>query len=166
VSTTLLRRPVLAHVARKAWWRFGSFVRSAAPLMIVGSIVLGLLHETGLVWRLTAVLDPVMVGWLGLPSVAGLALVFAFLRKELALQLLATFAIVQLGQGAASIGSLMSPAQLFVYAVVTAVSFPCIATLGALSGELGRRTAIAMSGGTIVIALVAGGLIARVVGAA
>jgi Fe2+ transport system protein B len=161
-----IRRPMIGHVARKAWWRFESFVRAAAPLMVVGSIVLGFLYETGLVWRLTPVLDPVTVGWLGLPSVAGLALVFAFLRKELALQLLATFAIVELGRGAASIGSFMSPAQLFVYAVVTAVSFPCIATLATLSGELGRRTALVMSAGTIAIALAAGGLIARVVGVA
>ncbi len=161
-----IRRPILGHVARKAWWRFGSFVRAAMPLMVVGSIVLGFLYETGLIWRLTTVLDPVMVGWLGLPSVAGLALVFAFLRKELALQLLATLAIVQLGQGAASIGSFMSAGQLFVYAVVTAVSFPCIATLAALTGELGRRTAMAMSGATIAIALLAGGIIARALGVA
>lgn len=161
-----LRRPVIAHVGRKAWWRFRAFVRSAMPLMIAGSIVLGFLYETGAIWRLTAVLDPVTVGWLGLPSFAGLALVFAFLRKELALQLLATLAIVELGRGAASIGSFMTPGQLFVYAVVTAVSFPCIATLGALMGELGRRTALTMSAGTIAIALVAGGILARVVGAA
>ncbi len=161
-----IRRPVLGHITRKAWWRFSSFVRSAMPLMIAGSIVLGFLYETGLVWRLTAVLDPITVGWLGLPSFAGLALVFAFLRKELALQLLATFAIVALGQGAASIGSFMTPAQLFVFAVVTAVSFPCVATLAALTGELGRRTALLMSGGTIAIALVAGGLLARALGAA
>lgn len=159
-----IRRPVLGHVARKAWWRFESFVRAAAPLMVAGSIVLGSLYETGLIWRLTPVLDPITVGWLGLPSVAGLALVFAFLRKELALQLLATFAIVELGRGAASIGSFMSPGQLFVYAVVTAVSFPCVATLATLSAELGRRTALLMSAGTIAIALAAGGLIARVVG--
>jgi len=161
-----IRRPVLGHVARKAWWRFESFIRTAMPIMVVGSIVLGLLYETGAIWRLTVVLDPVMVGWLGLPSVAGIALVFAFLRKELALQLLATLAIVQLGQGAASIGSFMSHGQLFVYAVVTAVSFPCIATLSALTSELGRRTALAMSGATIAIALLAGGLIARVIGIA
>ncbi len=166
VELAPFRRPVLAHVGRKAWWRFSSFLRAAMPLMIVGSVVLGFLYETGVVWRLTAVLDPVTVGWLGLPSLAGLALAFAFLRKELALQLLATFAIVEMGRGAASVGSFMTPGQLFVYAVVTAVSFPCIATLSALTGELGRRTALLMSGGTIAIALVAGGAIARIVGAA
>jgi Fe2+ transport system protein B len=56
----------------------------------------------------------------------------------------------------------MSPGQLFVYAVVTAVSFPCIATLATLTAELGRRVALLMSGATIAMALVAGGLIARV----
>ncbi len=159
-----LRRPLVRQVAAKAGARFRAFIRMAAPVMIVGSIVLGLAYETGLIWSASAVLDPVVVGWLGLPSVAGLALVFAFLRKELALQLLLVLAAATLGAGAASLGDFMSPEQLFVYAIVTSVSVPCIATLAALAGELGWRTAVLMSGATLALAISIGGILARLLG--
>ena len=96
-------------------------------------------------------------GWLGLPSVAGLALAFAFLRKELALQLLLVLAAATAVAGVSSLGDLMTPEQLFVYAIVTSVSIPCVATLAALAGELGWRTAIAMSAATLALAVGIGG---------
>lgn len=161
-----LRRPLARQVWAKASARFRGFVRMAAPLMVLGSIVLGLAYETGVVWSATAILDPIVVGWLGLPSVAGLALAFAFLRKELALQLLLVLAAATVGAGAASLGELMTPGQLFVYAVVTSVSIPCVATLAALAGELGWRTAAAMSAATLGLAIGVGGLLARVLGVA
>jgi ferrous iron transport protein B len=134
--------------------------------MLVGSVVLGGLYETGLVWPVGAAIEPVVEGWLGLPSVAGVALVFAFLRKELALQLLVALAVIELGSAAANLGSIMSPAQLFVYAIVTSVSVPCIATFATLAGEFGRRTALVMSGATLAVAIAAGGVLARLLGIA
>ena len=103
-------------------------------------------------------------GWLGLPAVAGLALVFAFLRKELAIQLLVALAVIEFGAAAASLDTFLSPAQLFVYAVVSSVSVPCVATLATLAGEFGWRAALAMSGATIGIALAVGGVLARLLG--
>ena len=91
------RRPVLRQVARKTWRRFREFVWDAAPIILLGSMALGLLYETGWVWKLGTVLGPIVEGWLLLPTVAGLTLVFAVLRKELALQLLLVFAAVEAG---------------------------------------------------------------------
>jgi ferrous iron transport protein B len=159
-----IRRPIARQVAQKAWRRFAEFVRTAAPIMLVGSIGLGLLYESGAIWSAMPILDPVVHGWLGLPSVAGLALVFAFLRKELALQLLVALAAIQMGAGVSSLGEIMSPAQLFVFAVVASVSVPCAATLAALRGEFGWRPALAMSGASLGIALAAGGILARLLG--
>ncbi len=161
-----LRRPVPALVAARAWHRFRAFVTAAAPFMLVGSLVLGFLYESNLVWPLATFTDPVVRNWLGLPSVAGLALVFAFLRKELALQLLVSLAVVQFGPQAANLARFMSPAQLFTYAVVVSVSVPCVATFAALRAEHGWRPALAMSAGSLALAIGAGGLIARVLGAA
>jgi ferrous iron transport protein B len=167
------RRPLLRSVTAKAWFRFRDFVRTATPLMLAGSFVLGLAFETGAVHIASGVLAPLVHGWLGLPAVAGIALVFAFLRKELALQLLLVLAAAEAtGTAAAAAGppialnALMSPPQLFVYAIVASVSFPCVATFAALAGELGRRTAVIMSGASIALALVAGGVLARIVGIA
>ena len=160
-----LRAPVPRHVAAKAWWRFRGFVLTAAPIMLVGSFALGLVYETG-AWTVIAdATGPATEGLLGLPAIAGVAIAFAFLRKELALQLLLVFAAVQLGRQA-GLGELMSPAQLFVYAIVASLSIPCIATLAALRGELGGRAALAISAGSLALALGVGAVLARLLGIA
>jgi ferrous iron transport protein B len=167
------RRPLLRSVTAKAWFRFRDFVRTATPLMLAGSFVLGLAFESGAVHVVSGMVAPLVHGWLGLPAVAGIALAFSFLRKELALQLLLVLAAAEAaGTATAAAGApialdaLMAPAQLFVYAIVASVSLPCVATFAALAGELGRRTAIVMSAASIAIALAAGGVLARVVGIA
>jgi ferrous iron transport protein B len=88
---------------------------------------------------------------------------FAFLRKELALQLLLVFAAVELGREA-DLGELMAPGQLFVYAVVSSLTIPCIATLAALKGELGTRGAVAISAASLALAIGLGAVLARVLG--
>jgi ferrous iron transport protein B len=160
-----LRLPVARHVVAKAWFRFRSFVVTATPIMLVGSLVLGVIYEAGAWQGIAAAIGPSVETWLGLPAIGGVALAFAFLRKELALQLLLVFAAVELGHQA-SLGELMTPAQLFVYAVVSSVSIPCIATLAALRGELGGRVAIGITVATLALALGVGGVIARLLGIA
>ena len=161
-----LRRPVIRHVWAKARSRFRSFVIMATPIMLVGSFVLGLIYESGLWVPLASILGPITETLLGLPAIAGVAIVFAFLRKELALQLLLALAIVQYGAGAATLGGFMSSAQLFVFAIVVSISVPCAATLATLAGEFGWRPALGMAGATLVLALGTGAVIARALGIA
>jgi ferrous iron transport protein B len=160
-----LRRPMLRHVIAKAWFRFKSFVVTATPIMLVGSLVLGLIYEAGAWQGVAGLIGPSVEQWLGLPAIAGVAIAFAFLRKELALQLLLVFAAIELGREA-SLGELMTPAQLFVYAVVTSISIPCIATLAALRGELGVRGAAGITVASLALALGVGALLARLLGIA
>ncbi len=160
-----LRAPILSHVGRKAWWRFRAFVLTATPIMLVGSLVLGVIYETGLWQDVAVMIGPAFEASLGLPAIAGVALMFAFLRKELALQLLLVFAAVQLGHQAA-LGDLMTPQQLFVFAVVSSISIPCLATLAALRGELGTRAAAGIAIGSLVLALGVGVVLARLLGIA
>jgi len=155
------RRPVLRQVAAKTWRRFREFVWDAAPIILIGSMVLGALYETGLVWKLTAPLSPVVEGWLMLPAVAGLTLVFAVLRKELALQLLLVFAAVSAGGAVANISSIMTKPQIITYAIVNTIYIPCLATIAVLRRELGWKWTAAISAGTIVLALAVGGVVAR-----
>jgi len=161
-----LRRPVVRHVAVKAWSRFRSFVIMATPIMLAGSFVLGLIYESGLWVHLAGFIGPVTETLLGLPAIAGVAIVFAFLRKELALQLLLALAIVQYGASAATLGGFMSSAQLFVFAIVVSISVPCAATLGTLAGEFGWRPALGMAGATLLLAVGAGMVLARALGIA
>ncbi|MFB3819309.1 MAG: ferrous iron transport protein B [Candidatus Methylomirabilales bacterium] len=152
------RAPNPLATLRKTWGRFQDFVFVATPIVLVGSILLGGLHETGLLWSLAAPLRPVMEGWLGIPAVAGLTLVVAVLRKELALQLLVTLAMIQYGPQASNLLSFMQPEQVVVYALVNTLYVPCIATIAVLARELGWRRALLISGFTVVIALVVGRL--------
>jgi ferrous iron transport protein B len=156
------RRPVVRQVARKTWRRFREFIWDAAPIIVLGSMALGLLYETGWVWDIGAVLRPVVEGWLLLPMVAGLTLVFAVLRKELALQLLLVFAAVEAGGAVVSISSFMTTSQIVTYAIVNALYIPCIATIAVLGREVGWRRTAVICAGTIMIALVVGGIVARV----
>lgn len=173
-----LRRPIARHVAAKAWFRFRGFVVTATPFMLAGSFVVGLAYESGAWAPIARFADPVVRATLGLPAIAAVAIVFAFLRKELALQLLVALAAVHLGAGAGSssaalsglstpsVGSVLSAGQLFVFAVVTSISIPCVATLATLRGELGGRTAATISGASVLLALGTGTILARILGVA
>jgi ferrous iron transport protein B len=161
-----LRLPIPRQVVAKAWRRFRSFVATATPVMLVGSLVIGAMYETGAIEPVQTLLAPVSTGLLGLPPVAGIALTLAVLRKELALQLLLTLAIAEYGLAASSLASFMVPGQLFVFAVVTGLSVPCVATIGALAGEFGWRQALILSGATLATALGTGAIVARLVGVA
>ncbi|HUJ73217.1 MAG TPA: nucleoside recognition domain-containing protein, partial [bacterium] len=151
------RMPSLHTIAIKTWYRFKDFIFVAAPIVLIGSLGLGALYETGLVWKLAGPLAPVMEGWLGLPAVAGLTLIFAVLRKELALQLLVTLALVRYGPQASNLLHFMSAPQLFVYALVNTIYIPCIATVAVLGRELGWKRAAVIVAFTITLALAVGG---------
>ncbi len=157
------RAPIISNILKKTWHRFKDFVFVAFPIVLIGSLVLGALYETGYLWDLAAPLSPVVEGWLGLPAVAGLTLIFAVLRKELALQLLVTLAIVKYGGGAGNLLLFMTPAQLFVYALVNTIYIPCAATIAVLGRELGWRRAISIMVFTITLAIIIGGLAMRVI---
>ena len=161
-----LRLPIPRQVVAKAWHRFRSFVTTATPVMLGGSLVIGALYETGAIGPIEMALAPVSTGLLGLPPVAGIALVLAILRKELALQLLLILAIAEYGLAANSLATFMMPGQLFVFAVVTGLMVPCVATVGALAGEFGWRRAAIVSGGTLATAIGTGAILARLVGIA
>ena len=151
------RRPGLLPILKKTWYRFHDFVVVATPIVLGGSIVLGGLYETGLLWKLAIPLRPLMEGWLGIPAVAGLTLIVAILRKELALQLLVTLAMVKYGPQASNLLSFMRSDQIVVYALVNTLYVPCAATIAILGRELGWRRALLISAFTVVLALAVGG---------
>ncbi len=156
------RRPVVRQVARKTWRRFREFVWDAAPIILLGSMALGVLYETGWIWELGTVLGPLVEGVLLLPMVAGLTLVFAVLRKELALQLLLVFATVAAGGTVVSISTFMTTSQIVTFAIVNALYIPCVATIAVLGRELGWRITALICAGTLGLALLVGGVVARV----
>ena len=147
-----LRRPLLKPVLSKTWMRMKHFVYFATPLLIVGSFLVGILQVSGVMGWITGPLSPLTTGWLGLPAVAIIPLIYGFIRKEGALVLLVALA------GTSNLLLFMTPLQLFVFALVMTIYIPCLATLAALRRELGWRDAAAISIGTVVIAIIIGGV--------
>ena len=60
-----LRWPQARLVLRKTWFRFREFLFLATPILIVGSMILGTLYETGAIWSLIEPLKPLLEGWMG-----------------------------------------------------------------------------------------------------
>jgi len=155
------RTPSVSAIAKKTWFRFKDFAFVAFPIVTLGSLVLGVLYETKYLGLIVDPLQPVVQGLLGLPAVAGIALILGILRKELTLELLVALAIVQYGATAQNLLVFMTPLQIFVFALVVTIYIPCVATVAVLGKELGWRNALFIMGFTIALALVVGGLAYR-----
>lgn len=151
------RKPLLNAILKKTWIRLKDFILIAFPLLIIGSGVLGALKETNLIYALVIPMRPLISGWLMLPDVAGIGLIYGILRKEMALEMLMILA------GNENLLSFMTPMQMFVFSFVSAIYVPCVATIAVLAKEFGWKKAILTSLLTITIALFIGGIIARII---
>jgi ferrous iron transport protein B len=148
-----LTRPSVRNVAAKTWMRVKDFFVIAFPLLLVGSLLLETLMVLDVLDALVDPLAPITEGLLGLPPVIVVALIFGVLRKEMALQIL--FVIFALSAGG-DLSTVLSPEQMFVFALVMATYMPCLGVLAALFKEFGVRSSVVISVASIALALALG----------
>jgi ferrous iron transport protein B len=148
-----LRRPRGDLVLAKSFHRLGDFLRLAIPLLVAGSVVLGVLQYYGILDAFEALLAPLFVGLLGLPSYAVTALLFGILRKEMAVGTLAVLA------GTAALSSVMTGLQIYIFAVMSTLFVPCISTMAVLSRENGWKAAAAVTVYTVLLGIGIGAMI-------
>lgn len=153
MEMTPLRKPELKSTLKKTWMKSREFVFIAFPLLILGSAFLGIANSLGLLSIFQNLVEPISVGLLGLPAFAATALVFGILRKEMALQILAVLA------GTANFAAVMTPVQMYQFAVITTIYVPCVATIAVLKHELGTKDTVSIVLFTIFLALGVGVLI-------
>ena len=151
-----LRRPDTRLVMKKAWMRLSEFLFIAMPLLLVGSIVLGLLEFFGIMAIFEGFVEPYTMALLGLPGYSATALIFGILRKEMAFETLAILA------GTADLGAVLTSLQLYIFAVVTVLFIPCLATITVLLREVGSRITLAVTIYTVALGLFIGGLMYRI----
>jgi ferrous iron transport protein B len=108
-------------------------------------LIINVLYFLGVFNAVANFTAPVITGLLGLPKEAVTAIVIGFLRKDVAMGLLAPLSL--------------SAGQLVVGSVVLAMFFPCIATFAVLLRELGFKTLLKSVAIMIVASLVVGGLL-------
>ena len=117
------RIPYFKVLFKKVWLRVGWFLRDALPFVLIGVFVVNLFYIFGFVDFLSKVFGPILARILGLPPEAIAALFIGFLRKDVAIGMLAPLGL--------------SMGQLITASVILTMYFPCAATFVVLFMELG-----------------------------
>lgn len=116
------RMPHLRSLAKKVWMRLVWFLREAVPFVLGGVLLANLLYSAGVIDFIGRLAAPVVIGLLGLPKESIGGLLVGFLRKDVAVGMLAPLHL--------------SFRQTIVACVVLAVYFPCVATFTMIVREL------------------------------
>ena len=139
------RVPLWRILFQKLWMRIYGFLAEAIPIILGAIVIINMLYVFGVFNAIANFTAPVVSGLLGLPKEAVTSLVIGFLRKDVALGMLAPLSL--------------TANQLVVASVVLAMFFPCIATFVVLLRELGVVDMCKAAGIMIAAALVTGGLL-------
>ncbi len=152
IDLPTLRVPRLDNVVRKTGIKVWGFMKEVAVFFLAGAALISLLQITGaLAWIQTA-LVPLTVSWLGLPAEAATALVMGFVRRDFGA---AGFFTMNLAAG-----------QLLVAMVTITLFVPCIASIMVILKERGWAYLVGVLTGSVSIAFLVGGLLARALGVA
>ncbi|MFA5430167.1 MAG: ferrous iron transporter B [Candidatus Omnitrophota bacterium] len=119
------RLPPLYLLGRKLYFRVKGFLLEAMPVVLLGVLFINILMYFKIFDAVTGLFAPLVVNLFGLPKDAIVALAVGFLRKDVAVGLLAPLNL--------------NIKQLFIASTLLAVSFPCVATFFVLLKELGLK---------------------------
>lgn len=150
IDPLLIEIPNLLMPDRRSYFKkFGmrmkAFLVEAEGPMLLAVLVAALLTETGLLDGISVFLRPLVSGWLGLPEEAALSLILGIIRREMSV--------------APLISMNLSPLQMFVGAVVSLLYIPCISVFAILAKEFNLKIALSITGGTILFAMLVGGIL-------
>jgi len=125
--------------------RVYGFLAEAIPIILGAVLVINILYILRVFNAIANFTAPVVTGLLGLPKEAVTAIAIGFLRKDVALGMLAPLGL--------------TAEQLVVGSVVLAMFFPCIATFVILLRELGAVNMLKSAGVMISATLITGGIL-------
>jgi len=135
------RIPHFSTLLKKVWMRVHWFLREALPFVLIGVLVVNILYTFGVIAFLGQLTGPMIHKLLGLPLDAVGILLIGFLRKDIAVGMLAPLGL--------------SMKQLIIACVVLTMYFPCVATFIVLLKELGiiqmLKAALIMVGSAFLV---------------
>ncbi len=138
------RFPPWRVIGEKLWLRVSGFIKEALPIVLGAVLVVNILYTLGVFDFIANIAAPVVSGLLGLPKETVVPLVVGFLRKDVAIGMLAPLAL--------------TAKQLVISSTVLAMFFPCVATFVVMARELGARDMLKATGIMIAAALIMGSL--------
>jgi ferrous iron transport protein B len=138
------RLPPWRAIGEKLWLRVSGFIKEALPIVLGTVLVVNVLYTLGIFDAIADSTAPVLTGLWGLPKETITALAVGFLRKDVAMGMLAPMAL--------------TAKQLVISSTVLAMFFPCVATFVILARELGILNLLKAVGIMIAAALIVGSL--------
>jgi len=139
------RLPPWRAIGAKLWLRVSSFIKEALPIVLITVLVVNILYTLGVFDAIANFTAPVLTVLWGLPKETIVAVIVGFLRKDVAMGMLAPLAL--------------TAKQLVISSTVLAMFFPCMATFVILARELGARDTIKAAGIMVAAALIMGSLL-------
>jgi ferrous iron transport protein B len=139
------RLPAWRALLTKLWMRVYGFLKEALPIIILAIFAVSILYTLGVFDAIADFTAPVVSGVFGLPKEAVVAIVVGFLRKDVAIGLLAPLSL--------------TAGQLVIGCVVLTMFFPCIAAFVVLARELGFKGLLTAIGVMLIATLAVGGLL-------
>lgn len=119
------RFPYWKALGKKMYIRMRGFIKEALPCVLLGVFLVNILYTMGIMDYISRVVGPVITRLFGLPGKVVGALLVGFLRKDVAVGMLAPLGL--------------NLRQLIVASVVLIIYFPCAATFVVLFKELGMK---------------------------
>ncbi|MBN1193361.1 MAG: ferrous iron transporter B, partial [Coriobacteriia bacterium] len=142
-----LRVPRMGNVFRKTGIKIWGFMKEVALFFLAGTVLISVLDVTGALAAIQRAATPLTVSWLHLPAEAATAFVMGFVRRDF---------------GAAGFFTMgLTPPQLLVAMVTITLFVPCIASMMVILKERGWRYLAGLFVGSVSIAFLIGGLLAR-----
>ncbi len=142
-----IRVPQMTNILIKTLARVQWYLKEAVPLFILGTLILFTADKLGALLYIQKLADPIVVGFLGLPSKATEALVIGFLRRDYGAAGL--FVLAKRG--------MLDPIQTVVSLIVVTLFVPCIANFFVMVKEQGIKVALYMVAFIFPFAFAVGG---------
>jgi ferrous iron transport protein B len=141
-----IRWPRIGNILYKTLGRIEWYLKEAAPLFILGTVVLFVADRVGLLKVVERAAEPVIVSMLSLPAATAEVFIIGFLRRDFG----AAGLLEMNGAG------LLDPVQVVVALVTITLFIPCIANFFMIIKERGWKTAMAVASFIFPFALLVG----------
>jgi len=146
------RVPGIQNIVVKTLYRLHWFLREAVPLFLLGTFILFVLMQLGVLKVLEAGASPLVVGVLGLPKETTAGFILGFLRRDYGV--ISIFnALDKVGHGA------IAPSDLLVALTVMTLFVPCLANFFVMIKEQGMKKAGLMVAFIFPYAFLVGGVL-------
>ena len=144
-----MRIPNFKNIARKTWVRTMVFIKEAAPLFVLGSLLVAVLQATHMLQLIELTLGPVIKAVLHLPYETAQVFIMGLVRRDFG------------AAGLYLMADRITQAQLLTCLMVITLFVPCFASATVIWKERGIKEGLTVLAGSWIIAFGVGAIIAR-----